>query len=76
MFQCQTGKRKSRLGSNDIELPDYLREPSAPDLERNKSVIPDNWELTRTPSGSDSSEYEKSEYEKSSAVEFSKSGKT
>ena len=75
MFYYQTGKRKSRLDSNDVELPDYLREPSAPDLERNKSVIPDNWELTRTPSGSDSSEYEKSEYEKSSAVEFSKSGK-
>ena len=53
-----------------------MREPNdAPDVTRNASVIPDNWELTRTPSGSDTSDYERSEYEKSMAAEGSKSGK-
>ena len=40
-----------------IDLPAYLQEPKAPDVERNKSAIPENWELTRTPSGSDDSDF-------------------
>ena len=40
-----------------IDLPEYLQEPKAPEVDRNKSIIPENWELTRTPSGSDDSDF-------------------
>ena len=39
------------------QTPDLLRRAKSP-LPRNASVIPDNFEVTKTPSGSDSSEYE------------------
>ena len=35
-----------------------MREPKAPEVERNKGIIPENWELTRTPSGSSETESE------------------
>ena len=37
------------------DTPEILRMEKT-NLTRNASVIPDNWELTRTPSGSDESE--------------------
>ena len=40
------------------QLPERFREPAAPDVQRNASVIPDNWANTRTPSGSDTTESE------------------
>ena len=58
-----------KKNGHDVHLPERLREPAAPDVKRNASVIPENWELTKTPSASSESEsdedYDRSRYDRS-----------